>query len=287
MKVNRLKRDGPGYPDILSEIPDAPKEIFWLGAPPEQWLSRPKLAIVGSRKISGYGKQVTERLVKELTEAGVVIISGLAYGVDSVAHMTALANEGTTIAVLPTSLDRIYPAAHANLAGRISAQGGTLISEYPVGSDALRYQFTARNRIVSGLSDGVLIVEAALNSGTMSTARFALEQGKTVMAVPGNITSPTSEGTNNLIKSGALPITGGEDIMFALKIPTSDTKRVKVFRGTEEEEKVLEAIRRGVGDQEELALILKLDGQAINSILTVLEINGHIRTAGGGYWLPG
>jgi len=285
MKVNILKQNDPSYPYVLRDIPSAPKELFFVGAKPQEWLSRPKVAVVGSRKVSAYGREVTDRLASALAEAGVVIISGLALGIDSIAHQAALKAGETTVAVLPTSLNKIYPASHTNLARQIIEQGGTLISEYPLGSEAYKVNFTARNRIVSGLADGLLITEAAVNSGTLSTARFALDQGRTVMVVPGNITSPNSEGANNLIKSGALPITDVSDIFFALNIkPKTSAKRI--FRGTPEEEKVLESIRQGIASQEELALKLKLSGAKLGSVLTMLEISGHIRPAGNGNWLP-
>jgi DNA processing protein len=206
MKVNTLTLNAPDFPDILKHISPVPKNLFWSGQSIGSWIERPKVAIVGSRRISPYGRAVTEKLAGELARAGVVIISGLAYGVDITAHNAALAARGITVAVLPSSLEEIYPPAHRNIARQISEKG-TLISEYPVGAISFRSNFIARNRLVSGLADVLIITEAALKSGSLHTARFALEQGKTVMAVPGNITSPTSEGCNNLIKSGAAPIT--------------------------------------------------------------------------------
>lgn len=285
MKVNSLKRNNPSYPSVLEVIEDAPREIFYLGAKPETWLNKPRLAVVGSRKVSAYGRQVTEQLVGELARLGIVIVSGLALGVDSIAHKAALDNKGPTVAVLPTDLANIYPPSHANLARQIIASGGTLLSEYSAGSPVYKVQFTARNRIVSGLSDAVLITEAAARSGTMNTARFALEQGKTVLAVPGNITSPTSEGTNNLIKSGAVPVTSVEDILFAMNLSPKKLRKQRAFAGSSEEEEMLELIKSGVSSQEELALSLKIDGAEIASLLTMLEINGFIKPAGGGYWL--
>ncbi|MBX4190903.1 DNA-processing protein DprA [Candidatus Saccharibacteria bacterium] len=285
MNVNKLTVTDADYPEVLREIFDPPQVIYWAGQPLDSWLNQPKVAIVGSRKFSPYGKHVTERLVTDLARAGVVIISGLAYGIDITAHKTALATGGTAVAVLPSSLDQIYPAAHFSIASQITKQG-SLITEYPPGSGiAYKSNFIARNRIISGLADAVLIPEAALKSGSLHTARFALEQGKTVMAVPGNITSPGSEGCNNLIKSGALPATSVEDIFFALKIqPSKAEARIK-FTGTEIETAIYKLIMDGVKDQEDLITATAIDSPTLSSTLTMLEISGHIRPTGGGSWV--
>jgi DNA processing protein len=277
MKVNSLKLNDPSYPEPLKHISGPPKELFWTGENPQNWLNLPSVAIVGSRKISPYGKEVTRKLATELAQSGIAIISGLAFGVDAVAHEATVAAGGIAVAVLPTSLDNIQPVSNQQLARRILDTGGTLISEYS--SDSI-----ARNRIVSGLCDALLITEAAVNSGSLHTARFALEQGKTVLAVPGNITSPTSEGCNNLIKSGAIPVTCVDDIFFALHLNPCHQKQSRVFRGSPDEEKILELIKEGVQIQEELALATELDGASIGSVLTMLEINGHIRSMGAGNW---
>lgn len=281
--VNNCKRNDPSYPGVLADIPGPPKQLFWTGEEPSEWLDNPRVAIVGSRKVSVYGREVTSRLASELARVGVVIISGLAFGVDAVAHQAALDAGGTTVAVLPTPVEQIYPTSHHQLAKRITSSG-TLISEYKIGSEIYRSNFIERNRIVSGLSDILLITEAAVNSGSLHTARFALEQGKTVMVVPGNITSPGSEGCNNLIKSGAIPVTEVGDILFELKIDPQRSA-LKVFKGSEEERIVLALIQQGVSDQEELAMRAKLDASKISQILTMLEIGGHIRAQGGGNWL--
>lgn len=284
MKVNSLKLNNTDFPEALRHISAPPKELFYQGASPNLWLNLPKIAIVGSRKISPYGKQVTERLARDLANAGVVIISGLAYGVDAAAHHAALNAQGLAVAVLPTPLDKISPVSNQNLAQNILQNNGTLISEYPNGAEVHVSNFVARNRLVSGLCDVLLITEAALNSGSLHTARFALEQGKTVMAVPGNITSPTSEGCNNLIKSGALPVTEVEDIFFALKINPSQQRVKRSFHGSTEEQKVLALIKDGLCAQEELAVVAGVDGAQIGSVLTMLEINGQIRSLGAGQW---
>lgn len=283
-KVNILKRNDPRYPSSLKHISNAPKQLFWEGQDPADWGARPKVAIVGSRKATSYGLGVTRDFAGGLSRLGVVIISGLAYGIDAAAHRGALEAGGTTVAILPTSLDNIYPAAHQNLAKRIK-ENGCLITEYAPNSEVYKTNFVARNRIVAGVADIVLITEAALKSGSLHTARFALEQGKTVMAVPGNINSPSSEGCNNLIKSGAIPVTTPDDIFFALNIRLED-KKVKIsFKGSAEEEKVYGLIEQGISSQEELAEAAGLDAPAISSILTMLELSGYIRPVGGGNWI--
>ena len=284
MKVNRLKRNASGYPASLKEIADPPKELFIGGASIDSWVDKPKVAIVGSRKVTPYGRAVTSKLAGDLARQGGVIISGLALGVDSLAHLAALEVGGLSVAVLPGGLDKIYPASHLNLARRITEQGGSLISEYPAGSEIYKHNFIARNRIVSGLSDVLVITEAAANSGSLHTASFALDQGKTVMAVPGNINAPSSVGANSLIKSGALAITEVEDIFFALGLKPNEKSDRVIFKGTKEEEAVLDLIQKGVSEQEEIATRLRLAAPKLAFILTYLEINGHIRPKGNGKW---
>lgn len=284
MTVNILKRNDRDFPEILRQIPSPPREIFWIGAQLNDLLKRPRVAIVGSRKVTAYGQLVTERLTLELSRAGIITISGLALGVDSIAHQATLEAGGQTIAVLPTSLDQIYPATHLNLAKQIVEQGGSLISEYPPGSMVYRTNFIARNRIVSGLADGLLITEAARDSGTMHTAGFALEQGKTVMAVPGNINSPASEGCNNLIKNGATPVTSIEDIFFVLGLKP-ENQPAKVFRGSQKEQLIFELIRKGIADMDSLAAASRLDSPSLSSSLTMLEINGYIKADAGSWTL--
>lgn len=283
MKVNCLKRNSRNFPDYLTNIPSPPKQIYIAGADFGSWIDSPKVAIVGSRKATSYGRLVTEKLSSDLARQGIVIISGLALGIDSFAHKGALDVNGVTVAVLPTALDRIYPASHNNLARQILTTGGALISEYPPGSVAYKQNFIARNRIVSALADVLVIAEAAVNSGSLHTANFALEQGKTVMAVPGNINSPGSEGANNLIKSGAVPVTSAEDVIFALGFKPK-TKLEKTFRGSADEKKVLATIQSGIGSQDEIAASLKISAAELNRLLTTLELSGYIKPKGGGYW---
>lgn len=286
MIVNTLKARAGDFPKVLRQIPLPPAQIYWSGCHPDEWLDKPKVAIVGSRKSTAYGQAVTYRLAGDLARAGVVIISGLALGVDSIAHRAALEANGTTVAVIGTSLDQISPPSHTNLARQITNSGGTLISEYARNDPVCLKNFIFRNRIVSGLADILLITEATVKSGSLHTARFALEQGKTVMAVPGNITSPTSEGCNNLIKSGAVPVTGTSDVFFALKMDPSLQTADRHFSGSQAEMVIYELIKRGVAAQDDLAAAARLDSAQLSSALTMLEIGGYIRPAGGGSWVP-
>ncbi|HET7528890.1 MAG TPA: DNA-processing protein DprA [Candidatus Saccharimonadales bacterium] len=281
--VNMLKVTDAGFPEILRSIPSPPEQIYWYGQPFEEWVDRPKVAIVGSRKMSEYGRQVTCGLAGTLAAAGVVIISGLALGTDVTAHKAALAAGGTTVAVIATGLDYITPRSNFYVARQI-IQTGTIISERPPGQAIHLGLFVSRNRIISGLADIVLIPEAGLKSGSLHTARFALEQGKTVMAVPGNINNPGSEGCNNLIKSGAIPVTSADDIFFALNMPLEKARLKKAFRGTPDESRIIEILREGSLDQENLAMAAGLDGATLASTLTALELGGHIRPAGAGNW---
>jgi DNA processing protein len=283
MNVNIHKLNSSEMPDSLSNIHLPPRQLFWAGQPLKDWLDMPKLAIVGSRKMTAYGRFVTTHLATEAGRAGITIISGLAYGVDAEAHRAALEAGGTCVAVLPTSLDKIYPSSHCNLAAEITKQG-TLISEYGSNDPIRLANFVARNRLISGLSDAVLITEATLRSGSLATARFALEQGKTVMAVPGNINSPGSEGCNNLIKSGALPVTAPADIFLAMNIRPIKVKE-QIFRGTDEEEILYSLIAKGVCAQETLAQESNLSGPNLSNALTGLELAGYIRPAGAGNWV--
>lgn len=281
-KVKTLTLNSPLISGTLAGIPNPPKQLYYLGDL-EANLKLPRLAIVGSRKVSGYGKSVTIKMAREAAEQGIVVVSGLALGVDGVAHKAALEANGTTIAVLPGGLDTIYPAAHHHLAEQILKQGGALVSEYPIGTDAFKGNFIARNRIIAGLSNAVLVTEAAVKSGSLHTANFAKEQGRTLMAVPGNITSELSAGTNNLIKLGATPITEIRDILAAMGL--QQTSKKKIIQGANQDETViLELLTQGVNDASELLHHSELETASFNQTLTMLEITGKIRSLGSGKW---
>jgi DNA processing protein len=283
MNVNKLTLTSSDFPATLKSIPTPPKVLYVRGAALSQILNRPCVTVIGSRKVSAYGKAVTIMLTTELARAGVVIVSGLAIGVDGIAHRAALDAGGLTVAVLPGSVDDIYPRSHYQLAMRILEQGGALISEYPSGMPAYPGNFIARNRIASGLSQAVLITEAAEKSGTLHTARFALEQGKDVLAVPGNITSPTSAGTNNLIKTGAAAVTSADDIFHALGIQAK-APALRPRGSTPAEQALLNLLADGETDGDTLLIQSKLTVSIFNQTLTMLEITGKIRSLGANKW---
>jgi DNA processing protein len=210
-----LRRLGtPEYPAPLTEIHDPPHILYVRGT--IQPGDTKAVALVGSRRFTGYGRRVTERLATELARAGYVIVSGLARGIDGIAHAAALKAGGRTLAVLAGGLSRIYPPEHATLADGVAA-AGALVSETPMKQDPQPGMFPARNRIISGLSRGVVIIEAAEKSGALITAEHAAEQGRTVFAVPGAIDSPASAGTNALIRQGAVLVRGAEDVIEELE----------------------------------------------------------------------
>ncbi len=284
MTYERLLLHDTDYPDLLRHMKDPPAQLHYAGQPIASWLQRPRVAIVGSRKLSNYGRHVTLQLAAELAQAGVVIISGLALGVDALAHQGALEAGGTTVAVLPCSLDKLYPATNERLGKRIVAAGGTLISEYPRGAPYMnKYNFVARNRIISGLADAVLITEAALDSGSLHTAEFALQQGREVLVVPGNITSPTSAGTNNLLKAGATPITSVQDVLRVLQIEDGGPKPQR--RGsTAAEQTILDLLDSDVHEGDQLLQASQLPTDVFNQSLTMLEITGKITAGGANSW---
>lgn len=284
LKVTKLTPKKGYFPDLLSAIPDSPKQLYWIGADPEELLSRPTLAVVGSRKVTPYGNSITAKITGDLARQGIVIVSGLALGVDSLAHEAALRAGGVTIAVLPCGLDRIYPASHHGLAKEILKRGGALVTEYDEGVDILNINFIARNRIISGLSLGVLITEAAEKSGTLHTANFALEQGREVLAVPGNITSQNSIGTNNLIKTGATPVTDAHDVLNALGLKLEPQTNREVFGDTKEETVILQLIADGVCEGEALLKESRLNPNIYNQTLSMLEVTGKIKPEGAGRW---
>lgn len=282
-EIIHLKSTDKRFPDPLRHILSAPKELYVAGTGLAELLKRPRVAMVGSRKISPYGKAVTAQLASDLAKQGVVIVSGLAFGVDAAAHQAALEAGGGAIAVLPTPLSKIYPASNHQLAETILKQGGALVSEYAPDSEVFKTNFVARNRLIAGLADAVLITEAALKSGSLHTARFALEQGKDVLAVPGNITSETSEGANNLIKAGAHPVTLYLDVLHVLGL--KDKAEHKTVKGsTEAEQALLDLITTGVSDGEKLQRQSGLDISTFNQTLTMLEITGKIHSLGANSW---
>ena len=210
--VRWLARSDPAFPPLLRAIHDPPAGLFVRGAAETELLGRASVGIVGARSCSPYGAQVARMLGRELVRAGLVVVSGMARGVDAEAHRGALDAGGPTVAVFGCGIDRDYPAAHAELAQRIAA-AGLLVSEYAPGVEPAPWRFPARNRIVAGLCAATVVVEARERSGALITADFALEEGREVLTVPGEITSALSAGTNALLKLGASPLTGAADVL--------------------------------------------------------------------------
>ncbi|HLX33575.1 MAG TPA: DNA-processing protein DprA [Gaiellaceae bacterium] len=212
-----LPRSSPGFPPLLRAIHDPPPGLFLRGVAEPELLARPAVAIVGARACSGYGASVARSLARELAGAGLVVVSGLARGIDAEAHRGALEADGPTIAVLGCGIDRDYPAAHAELARRVAA-AGLIVSEYAQGVEPAPWRFPARNRIVAGLCAATVVVEARERSGALITADLALEEGREVFTVPGEITSALSAGTNDLLKLGASPLTSAADVLSSFGI---------------------------------------------------------------------
>ena len=210
--VRRLRRDDAAYPLMLGEIHDPPRELFLRGGGDTAILARAAVAVVGARSCSSYGRSVARSLTRELAAAGLVVVSGMARGIDGEAHRGALEAGGITVAVLGCGIDRDYPAAHTELARRIRDRG-LVISEYEPGVEPAPWRFPARNRIIAGLCTATVVVEARERSGALITADFALEEGRDVLAVPGEITSALSCGTNALLKLGAAPATCADDVL--------------------------------------------------------------------------
>lgn len=284
MKIIKITIGQNAYPERLRHLNDPPQQLYYSGANLPELLGKPCVAIVGSRAASPYGRQVTEGLAADCARAGVVIISGLAFGIDSFAHQAALDCGGTTIAVLPSGLGHIYPSSHQRLAEQIIQNGGALISEYSANTPPQKYQFIARNRLIAGLSQIVVVTEAAKNSGSLHTAQFALQQNSDVMVVPGNITSPTSQGSNNLIMhSSALPITSSAHILKKLNLQPAKA-RASPKGDTPAEQTILDLLHGGVYNGTALLGNSQLSVPVYSFSLSMLEIKGQIKPLGGDNW---
>ncbi|MFA6551691.1 MAG: DNA-processing protein DprA [Patescibacteria group bacterium] len=286
-KINVLTIADIRYPQLLKEIYDAPPLFYYRGELPDN--INFCLAVVGSRKYTAYGQQATQSLVGPLTQAGLVIVSGLALGIDALAHSACLQAGGKTIAVLGSGLDRrsIYPASNRNIAEKILARGGALLSEYPPGTQPLEFHFPQRNRIIAGLSLGVLVIEAAASSGALITAQCALEQNREVFAVPGSIFNPNSAGTNNLIKTGAKLISGAADIIETLNLENiaSFVQNQKTIPATAQEQQLISLLSREPTHINSLVRAAKLDSGTINATLLTMELKGYVRNLGGGNYV--
>lgn len=292
LDIEILCRESSEYPARLLDLPDPPIVLYrqGVGRPPKE----NRFAIVGARACTAYGQSQARRFAKELASRGIVIVSGLALGTDSAAHRGALDAKGVTLAILGSGLDRIYPREHGPLAQRIS-QTGTLLSEFPLGTSPRPHHFPRRNRIISGLSDGVLIVEAAKKSGSLLTADFALDQGRDVYCLPGSVTSPFTEGTHALIREGASLVTCPEHILEShpnwaestllpgtskdqprpwTSHPGPSSKREPSLTG--ERGKLFELIRARPISLPELVSYSALPPSSVHRFLTELELAGWV-----------
>lgn len=271
------------YPDLLAQIYDPPQILFCKGGLKTE--DEYAVAVVGSRKHTEYGRQATEKIIRELSRNKLTIVSGLALGIDAIAHNAALSAGGRTIAVLGCGLDKqsIYPSANRYIADKISAGHGAVISEFPLGAPPLKHHFPQRNRLVAGLSLGVLVVEAGEKSGALITAGHALEQNREVFSVPGNIFSSFSAGSNQLLKMGAKTITCARDILETLDLTQAAAfiEAKKIIPETAEEKIITGYLAEEPKHINEIVRLTKLDINIINSTLVIMEMKGMVRNIGG------
>ena len=274
MTIRRVRRGERGYPPSLAQIPDPPASVWLRGEADPALLAETAVAIVGARACSGYGRSVARMLATGAAEAGAVVVSGLARGIDGEAHRGALAAAGRTVAVLGCGVDRDYPAAHAELARAIVGSGGLVVSEYEPGVEPAPWRFPARNRIIAGLAAATVVVEARERSGALITADLALEDGREVLAVPGEITSALSAGVNGLLRQGATPATSVADVLEAIGLEAR--RSVTAVPDDPASAAVLEALAAGAGTADELAIKTGLAAGELATALTLLELAGRI-----------
>ncbi|HEX2111937.1 MAG TPA: DNA-processing protein DprA [Gaiellaceae bacterium] len=278
MKAFPLVRSGePGWPPLLEHLHDPPRQLYVRGDP--SLLARPAVAIVGARRCSAYGAQVARSLARDLAGTDVTVVSGLARGIDGEAHRGALAAGGPTVAVLGCGIDVDYPARHAELARRI-AETGAIVSEYPPGTEPAPWRFPARNRIVAGLAQATVVVEARERSGALITADFALELGREVFAVPGEITASLSTGANRLIRQGAAPLLSADDVLEALGVDRPGARPRAVCDGPRG---VLALLADAPRSADELVRASGRPAADVAGELVELELAGRVTEADGVY----
>jgi DNA processing protein len=284
MKIDKINRKGIVSNSFLSpllQLAQQPQSLYIKGTVP---ISRsPVVAIIGTRRPSPYGREVTQTIAAELARNGVIVVSGLASGIDTIAHTATLDAGGTTIAVLAQGLHSIYPAANKGLADRI-VKNGALISEYEMGEGAMKHHFLARNRIVSGLADAIVVTEAADKSGTFSTVAHALEQNKEVFAVPGPITSLLSAGPNRLLQQGAHVATCANDILQVIAPHLVARQQEFAFGTTPLETRIIELIKKGTRGGDELLVQSGASPNEFSQAMTMMELSGTVRPIGGNRW---
>jgi len=271
------------FPELLKKIPNPPQQIYFQGELKKS--EKYPLAVVGTRKMSNYGQQVTEYFVRVLSQSGLTIISGLALGIDSLAHKTALENKAKTIAVLGSSLDNIYPKIHKNLAEKIINSGGAIISEYPPETPPYQSNFIERNRLISGLSLGVLVIEAPQKSGAIMTVQQAIKQKRKVFIVPGRIYDRNSVGTNQLIRQGGQLVQNPEQILKELKIKSGFIKNKVKENLSTSEEIVLKILTKDPAHIDKITQEAKMPTNEIISALTQMELKGIIKNLGNNQYI--
>jgi DNA processing protein len=268
------------YPRHLKEIPQPPPVLYMLGqlCPEDEW----GIAIVGTRRVTPYGRQVTEEIASHLASRGVTVISGLARGVDAIAHQAALTAGGRSLAVLGSGVDQIYPPENRRLAEKLAMQGA-VISDYPPGTPPDASNFPPRNRLISGLSLAVVIVEAGQNSGALITAAFAVDQGREVFAVPGNITSPQSQGTNRLIQDGARPLLKPQELLAALELTlVTEHRAARVILPADAiEAQLFSILSREPLHVDEIRARTDIPIEKVTATLALMELKGMVRQVGG------
>lgn len=279
--------DDQEYPALLKEIPFPPLGIYVRGELPKN--NETRVAIVGTRKATTVGRDIAERFAEELGENGITIVSGLALGIDSASHLGALKAKAKTIAVLGNEIGSFYPRQNHRLAKQILETGGCIISEYPLGCPTYRNNFLARNRIISGLSAGIIIIEAPFGSGSLNTARYAIEQNREIFVVPGPLNNKNYEGSLKLLREGARLITSTEDILEDLGIETK-TKREKqksIIEGVNDKNQIaILKILEEAGTSltiDKISFLTKLEPQAVNQAISFLIIEGIIKETEKGY----
>ncbi|KKP70680.1 MAG: protecting protein DprA protein [Candidatus Moranbacteria bacterium GW2011_GWE2_35_2-] len=281
--IRILDISNPDYPELLKEIHNPPQLLYVKGKK-FSFNEKPMLAIVGSRKITPYGQQVAMSLARDLAQAGIMIVSGMALGVDAIAHHACLSAGEKTIAILGSGLDdkNIGPTANFTLSRRILEQGA-LVSDYPLGISAGIGTFPARNRIMAGMTIGTLVIEAAEKSGTLITANLALEFNREVFAVPGPIFSPTSTGANNLIKAGAKPVSSARDILEELNLEKRLAAQEvrKIIPSSPEEKIILEILSKETLHIDKIIKLSRMKTGSAISTLSIMEIKGMVKNIGG------
>ena len=277
MEVTVVRRRQPGYPPLLEQLHDPPVRLYGRGS--ADVLARAAVAIVGARSCSPYGAQVARSLARELAGCGLVVVSGLARGIDGEAHRGALEAAGETVAVLGCGIDRDYPRAHADLARRI-VERGAVVSEYEAGIEPAPWRFPARNRIIAGLALSTVVVEARERSGALITADFALELGREVFAVPGEITAALSAGTNHLLRQGAAPLLSADDVLATLGLERPTARLAAVGDVATD---ILALLADAARDADELVRLSGRTSGEVAAALVELELAGLVAAGEGVY----